>query len=73
MKPNDLVICDMGFFALNVLEEIHRKGTYFLTRKSFTEQIYDIHSHKRIDLAKQLKKKGWMDQEVLVGNNKVKM
>jgi hypothetical protein len=37
MKPNDLVICDMGLFALDVLEEIHCKGTYFLTRKSFTE------------------------------------
>jgi hypothetical protein len=73
MKPNDLVIRDMGFFASDVLGEIHRRGAYFLTRKPFTVQIYDIHTHNRIDLAKQLKKKGWMDQEVLVGNNKVKM
>lgn len=70
MKTCDLIIRDLGFFVLNVLEEINRMGGYFLTRKSFTVQVHALHTQNRIDLAKQLKKKGWMDQEVLVGSEK---
>ncbi len=74
MKKGDLSIRDLGFFVLNALEEIRRLGAYFLTRKPFGVQVYDINTGERINLAKQLKKKGRMDKEVLVGSKeKIKM
>ena len=73
LNQGDLLVRDMGFPMLDVCDEIEAKGAYFITPKSFTMNVYDQVSNKKIDLVKILLKKGIFDQEVLVSKKHKKM
>jgi IS4 transposase len=46
-----------------------RQSFYFISRKNYNIKIFDVKSGKEIDLVKELKKKGFIDQEVLAGSD----
>jgi len=77
LKPNDLVLRDLGYWSLDVFRQIEEKGAYFLTRLQFQAQVFDPITEKEIQLYKKLRglrKKGVnvLDMNVLVGK-KAKM
>lgn len=74
LEEGDLILRDLGFQVLSVQKEFIEKGIYFISKKKFGTKIFDIHTGKEIKLLKHLRKKGWLDKEVLVGKtDRVKM
>lgn len=72
LKPNDLVLRDLGYWSLEVFEQIEEKGAYFLSRLQFQTQVFDPKNGKQIELYKKLRgsrRKGvnLLDMNVLVG------
>jgi len=72
LKPDDLVLRDLGYWSLKVFRQIADKRAYFLSRLQFQTQVFDPESKKQIKLYKKLRglrKKGvnLLDMSVLVG------
>ncbi len=72
VRSGDLVLRDLGYFALPVLAALERKGAFFLSRFKHGVQVYD-RSGQPLDLARELKVKGSFDQVVLLGANRVEV
>lgn len=71
IRKGDLIIRDLGFFVLDILEELSDRGCYFLTRKHFTVNVYDSKGSKTpLEILKLLKKKKFIDRQVWVGRKK---
>lgn len=74
LEENDLVVRDLGYFALKRLQEIDEKGAYFISRWRVDEHVYESKEAKEpLDLAKFLDKhlyKGQVDTELFVGHNR---
>ena len=68
LQEGDLVIRDLGFFVIAILKKITSKGAYFLTRKPYCVNVYDIKTGKRLILKKLLGKKKYIDMTVLTGD-----
>ena len=62
---NDLVIRDLGYFALNCLKKVADNHAYFLSRLRYGVKIYDQHG-KCLSLQKLLRKPQ-VDQQVWLG------
>lgn len=57
LKPDDLVIRDLGYWSLKVFRQIMvDKKAFLLTRKRFGVNVYDEDTHHKIDLHERLKK-----------------
>jgi len=41
LRPMDLIIRDLGYFSLNAFADIARVGAYFLSRLSYTVNVYE--------------------------------
>lgn len=63
----DLVIRDLGYFVLDVFEQIIERGAHFLTKKRYGVNVYDIDSGEQMDLCCLLRKKKYIDREVFLG------
>jgi hypothetical protein len=73
-KAGDLVIRDLGYFVLNVFQQLTEANIYFLSRWKYGVQLNNIQSGEVMNLAKLLKGKAWLDQEVMCGKqNPVKV
>lgn len=70
VNSGDLLLRDMGFLVLDVLDELNQKGVYFISRKKSQIKVYDTDKEDEIDLIKVLRKKHFFDQEVLIGKKK---
>lgn len=71
IQEGDLIIRDLGYFAIEVFKEIATKGAYFLSRLRYRVNLYDLKSKEQIDLYALLKKKqNNIDKTVLIGENK---
>lgn len=70
LKAGDLLLRDMGFLTLCVLQALIQLGVYFITRKSASINVYDVKTEEEINLAKLLRKKRFLHMEVLVGKEK---
>jgi hypothetical protein len=74
LKENDLIVRDLGYFAVKRLQEIDMLGAYFISRWRVDEHIYENKDAKEpLDLAKFLDKhlyKGLVDTELFVGQNR---
>jgi hypothetical protein len=70
IKPGDLLLRDMGFLVLDVLEQIDIQGAFFISRKRSQIMVFDTDTEKEIALLKQLRKKKFLDNIVLVGRKK---
>ena len=66
VQKNDLVLRDLGYFAVRVLEQIVQRGAFFLSRFCFRTAVFDLKGQP-IDLLKLLRRKGKLDQWVLLG------
>ena len=73
LQPGDLIIRDLGYFVLNVLEQISLAQAYFLSRYRHGVGIYDLQTGQPLDLEAKLRAgQGW-DAEVLLGQQKLRV
>lgn len=70
LKAGDLCLRDLGFTVLDVVSEFVEKGIYFIARKSYSSKVYDVDTKKEINLLKELRKKKFIDQQVILGKEK---
>jgi hypothetical protein len=70
-RRGDLIIRDLGYFVLSVLAALELKGVAFLSRFKHGVGVYDLNG-KPLDLAWELKTHGRFDQEVLLGDQRVR-
>jgi len=70
VNSGDLLLRDMGYLVLDTLDKLDKKGVYFISQKSSRIKVYAKETNDEIDLRKVLRKKGFFDQEVLVGKKK---
>lgn len=66
VQKNDLVLRDLGYFAIPVLQRIVQCGALFLSRFYFRTAVFDLKGQP-IDLLKLLRRKNRLDQWVLLG------
>jgi hypothetical protein len=71
VRSGDLVLRDLGYFALPVLAAIELKGASFLSRFKYGVGVYDL-TGQPLNLARVLKAQGHFDREVLLGANRVR-
>jgi hypothetical protein len=69
LRAGDLVIRDLGYFVLKVLEQIALAGAFFLSRYRHGVNLYDL-SGKPLHLAAKLRRNLIWDGPVLVGAEK---
>lgn len=67
LQPGDLVIRDLGYFVLQVFEQIRSQGASFLSRLRLDTAVLDPHTRKPIDLLRELRSYGRLDRPVLLG------
>jgi hypothetical protein len=70
LQKGDLLIRDLGFLVMEVLEEMIAREVYFISRKKYGIKVFDISTGKEINLMKELRKKHCFDKQVLVGKEK---
>jgi len=70
-QRGDLIIRDLGYFALSVLAALQLKGAAFLSRFKHGVGVYDLNG-KPLDLVQELKTCGRFDREVLLGDLRVR-
>jgi hypothetical protein len=63
----DLVLRDLGYFSLAVLQEMILRGIYFLSRLRWPLAIFDAEGENRIDLLHQLQEHDHLDLRVCLG------
>jgi len=74
VQPGDLIIRDLGFLVLSVIEAIQHQGAYFLSRLKYGIVIYEANGETPLDLLATLQKHGHFDAQVCVGaKNKLRM
>lgn len=66
VQKNDLVLRDLGYFALPVLQQIGQRNAWFLSRFYFRTAVFDLQG-RPIDLLDLLRRQGRLDQWVLLG------
>lgn len=69
LQKGDLCIRDLGFAVLDVMSKFIETGIYFISRKNYTVKVFDIETESEINILKELRKKGFIDREVLVGKS----
>ncbi len=67
VKPGDLIIRDLGYFVLSVLNAIALKGAFFITRLKHGVSIFELDGETPFNLLEQLRKYGLLDIDVIVG------
>ena len=71
-RRGDLILRDLGYFALPVLAALAQQGASFLSRFKHGRLVYDLRGQP-LNLARELKARGRFDQEVLLGANRVRV
>lgn len=70
-EPGDLVIRDLGYFVLDVLEQFIAHDIHFLSRLHLNCNLYDPQTSQQLDLVKILKDQDVVDRQVLVGSSRL--
>ena len=70
-QGGDLILRDLGYFALPVLAALGLKGGFFLSRYKHGVRVYDLQGQP-LDLVQELKTYGQFDREVLLGAEHVR-
>lgn len=71
VQPGDLILRDLGYFVLKVLEQIRLKGAFFLSRYHHAVSVFDAQSGRPLRLAAQLRLGQTFDRQVLLGTGRV--
>lgn len=66
VQKNDLVLRDLGYFAIRVLAQIVQRGAFFLSRFYFRTAVFDLKGQP-IHLLTLLRQQGKVDQWVRLG------
>ena len=66
VQKRDLVLRDLGYFAVPVLQQIVQCGAFFLSRFYFRTAVFDLQG-RPIDLLGLLRRQGRVDRWVLLG------
>jgi hypothetical protein len=69
LRPGDLIIRDLGYFVLCVFAAIIARKAFFLSRYRHDVILLDPLTQRPIPLAKVLKKQGFFDAQVLLGED----
>jgi len=67
LSKGDLLIRDLGYFVLSVLNKISHLGAYFLCRYKHGVLVFETDGKTPINLLILLNKQGIMDKDVLLG------
>jgi hypothetical protein len=67
VQAGDLVLRDLGYFSLTVLDQLRRNAVDFISRLKPNVIIYDCHDGEQVDLLDQLHKHPVFDREVFIG------
>jgi len=73
VQKGDLVLRDLGYFALPVLSQLERSGAFFLSRLRFGVILRDPKTKQPLDLLALLRREGRFDRWVLVGEQQSRM
>ena len=63
----DLVLRDLGYFALAVFDVMDKAGVFFLSRLRYKVSVYDIEKGQKLDLLELTAGKTCLDMFVLLG------
>ena len=69
LRPGDLILRDLGYFCLSVLERIGRAGAFFIARWQYGTSLLDPGSGNPVDLLRLLDRGRPLDIRVLLGKN----
>lgn len=72
LKAGDLVLRDLGYFVLEVLNEIANQDAFFLSRIRLDVPVFDPGTGQPINLLGRLRKQHSLDLPVQVGAQRVK-
>ncbi len=67
IKPGDLVVRDLGYFVLNSLMEIMKKGAHFICPLRKDIKLFYPDNDKPVELLKILRSKTFLKMKVLLG------
>jgi hypothetical protein len=70
-RPGDLILRDLGYFSLEVLQRLQSLGAFFLTRWRRDLSLRDARTGRVLDLARGLRQQGGFDGPVLVGEKRL--
>lgn len=70
VQPGDLVLRDLGYFVLSVLEALIQKGAFFLSRYRHGTTVLDPDSGQPLDLVGLLRTQGFIDRRVWLGEER---
>jgi hypothetical protein len=68
VKEGDLILRDLGYSVLNVFKRMIDLKIFFISRLKYAVSLYDAKTKERINLLKLLKKKNFLDIDVLIGS-----
>lgn len=71
VQPGDLIIRDLGYFVLEVLEQIQAAHAYFLSRLRLGVSLWEVDGLTPVDLLRRLRKSGNLDGQLRLGAKKV--
>jgi len=71
LRPNDLVIRDLGYFVLEVFKQIDDRGAFFLSRYRHDVLVLDPASGQPLNLVAELQPGQLFDRQVLLGREQV--
>lgn len=71
LEPGDLIIRDLGYFVIKVLEQIGLKNAFFLSRYRHDLLVFDALTGEPLDLQAVLQPGQSFDRAVLLGREKL--
>lgn len=72
LRVGDLVIRDLGYFALEVMEQIGLAQAFFLSRWRVGVGLWEIDGRTPVHLLALLRRQGRLDREFCLGDKKVR-
>jgi hypothetical protein len=70
LRKGDLVIRDLGYFVLNVFDEIQKAEAFFISRYKNEVGIYDCKTGKELSLQKLIRNRQFVKKKILLGKEK---
>lgn len=67
LNQGDLCLRDLGFTTLEVISNFIKKGVFYISRKGYSSNVYDIQTGTELNLIKELRRNKLIDKAVLIG------
>src|SRR5580700_2167200 len=66
-RTGDLIIRDLGYFVLEVFEQLSNNAIYFLSRKRYGIKLFDVCTGNPVTISQLAKGKNYIDCHVYIG------